>query len=176
MNAERRSGVTFLRMFISKESVKAAHIIPKKLDREQLAHLFGDEDWEPSQPQNALSLHHKVETLLNRGEIAIVPMAGVMKTPTEWRFIVLNESLDMDVAYSGDYRPGQEGSIIRAQDLDNRPLQFTSANRPLRRYLYMRFLISYLWAKRHLVAGLEQKVESKRFWPSAGTYLERSTM
>ncbi|CAG8410221.1 unnamed protein product [Penicillium salamii] len=103
-------------------------------------------------------------------------MPGVMKTPTEWRCIVLNESLDMDVVYSGDYRPGQEGSIIRAQDLDNRPLQFTSANRPLRRYLYMRFLISYLWAKRHLVAGLEQKVESKRFWPSAGTYLERSTL
>ncbi|CAG8379831.1 unnamed protein product [Penicillium salamii] len=99
-------------------------------------------------------------------------MSGIM--PIEWRCIVLNESLYEDIIYRADFMPGQAPTTIR--DLENRPLQFTSVNRPRRRNLYMTLLISYLWAKRHLVAGLDQKVESKRFWPSAGTYLERSTL
>jgi hypothetical protein len=38
--------------FFDKNSVKAAHIVPKSLDREELAHLFGDEDVVISLPQN----------------------------------------------------------------------------------------------------------------------------
>ncbi|KAJ5549849.1 hypothetical protein N7535_002208 [Penicillium sp. DV-2018c] len=163
--------------FFDKTFVKAAHIVPKSLDREELAHLFGDEDVVISLPQNALSLHHKVESLLDRGDIAIVPMPGTFTAPTEWRCIVLNESLNMDVIYTSDgYTEGETPFVLRVKDLDNRPLKFLSDNRPRRRYLYLRFLISYMWGKRASVAGVEQKVESNRFWPSAGSYLQRSTL
>ncbi|CAG8930193.1 unnamed protein product [Penicillium salamii] len=181
-------------MFISKSSIKTAHIIPEKLDREQLAHLFGDEDWEPPHPRNgktvisslnepltdcfslALSLHRKVESLLARGHIAIVPMPGVMKNQTEWRCIVLNESLNKDVIYLGDYRAGQEPLTIRVKDLDNRPLVFLSSNRPLRRYLHIRFLILYMWWKKRSVPNLCQRIEPGEFWSSAGIRFERVTL
>ncbi|CAG8154045.1 unnamed protein product [Penicillium salamii] len=89
-------------MFISKGFIKAWHIIPDKLDQEQLAHLFGDERLGTHNPRNgktlmsslnepltdsffslALCLHRKVESLRNRAHIAIVPVPGVMKTPTD---------------------------------------------------------------------------------------------
>ncbi|KAJ5775864.1 uncharacterized protein N7511_000875 [Penicillium nucicola] len=175
--------------FFDKKSVKAAHIVPKSLDRRELAHMFGDEDAVVSLPQNGLSLHHKVESLLDRGDIAIVPMPGVFAVPTEWRCIVLNESLNMDIIYKREgFTIGDTPFILRVKvrpgnypenylmDLDNRPLKFLSDNRPRRRYLYMRFLISYLWCKREPVHGLERKVESNRFWPSAGAYIEHSTL
>jgi hypothetical protein len=69
-----------------------------------------------------------------------------------------------------------DGSLTNQKDLDNRPLKFLSDNRPRRRFLYLRFLISYLWSKRESVPGLERKVESNRFWPSAGSYLQHSTL
>ncbi|CAG8007002.1 unnamed protein product [Penicillium salamii] len=184
-----------LGMFISKRSIKTAHIVPEKLDREQLAHLFGDEDWEPSHPRNgktlmsslnepltdpsfslALSLYQKVEGHFNLGNIAIVPMPGVTKTPTEWRCIVLNESLNMDVVYRGDYRPGQEPLTIRVKDLHNRPLEFLSTNRPLRRYLHIRFLILHMFSKITSVPILRQTVESGVFWSFAGKCFERETL
>ncbi|CAG8923374.1 unnamed protein product [Penicillium salamii] len=165
-----------LGMFVERRRVKAAHLVPKSLDQEELAHLFGDEDEVILLPQNALSLHHKIESLLDRGDIAIVPMPGVMEFPTEWRCIVLNESLNTDIVYIDEDSSGQTTSIIRVRDLDNRPLGFRSENRPRRRYLYLRFLISYLWCKRNSVTCLDRKVQSKRFWPSGGSYLEKSTL
>lgn len=165
-----------LGMFVGKKMIKAAHLVPKSLDREELAHLFGDRDTVISLPQNALSLHHKIESLLDRGEIAIVPMPGPMKEPSDWRCIVLKDSIKNNIVYERDRVPGEPHFIIRVKDLDNRQLKFMSSNRPRRRYLYMRFIISYLWCKRNAVPGLDEKVESKRFWPSAGTYLERSTL
>ncbi|KOS36164.1 hypothetical protein ACN38_g13125 [Penicillium nordicum] len=39
--------------FFDKKSVKAAHVVPKSLDQEELAHIFGDEDVVISLPQNA---------------------------------------------------------------------------------------------------------------------------
>ncbi|CAG8006184.1 unnamed protein product [Penicillium salamii] len=184
-----------LGMFISKGSIKAAHIIPDRLDREQLAHLFGDEDWDPSHPRNgktlisslnepltdsffapALSLYHKVGALFNRGHIAIVPKPGAMKTPTEWRCIVLKESLNMDVVYRGDYRPGQEPLTIRVKDLENRPLRFLSSNRPLRRYLHTRFVMLHMLWKINSVPSLLQKFESGVFWSFAGKCFERETL
>ncbi|KOS36163.1 hypothetical protein ACN38_g13124 [Penicillium nordicum] len=74
------------------------------------------------------------------------------------------------------YTKGETPFILRVKDLDNRALKFLSENHPRRRYLYLRLLISYLWSKRESVPGMERKVDSKRFWPSAGSYLQRSTL
>ncbi|KAJ5691499.1 hypothetical protein N7488_012234 [Penicillium malachiteum] len=51
-----------------------------------------------------------------------------------------------------------------------------STNRPRRRYLYFRYIISYLNDKRFNTVTVTQKMESRRFWPSGGEYLQRSTM
>lgn len=40
----------------------------------------------------------------------------------------------------------------------------------------MRFVISYLWSKRRNIPNLDEKVESRKFWPSEGAYLRRSTL
>lgn len=67
-------------------------------------------------------------------------------------------------------------SLIIEQELDGRVLTFLNDNRPRRRYLYFRFIISYLQAKKLQLADVTEKVEAKRFWPSEGAYLHKSTL
>jgi hypothetical protein len=40
----------------------------------------------------------------------------------------------------------------------------------------MRFIISYLWAKRRNLPDVDEKVAAKKFWPSGGAYLQKSTL
>jgi hypothetical protein len=62
-----------------------------------------------------LSLHHKVESLLDKGDIAIVPMPGKIADRTEWRCVVLNESIDKDIVYQPDFQPGAQPETIRVK-------------------------------------------------------------
>lgn len=62
------------------------------------------------------------------------------------------------------------------QHLDNRILSFLSENRPRPRYLYFRFLISHLHAKRLNLGDTTEKVEAQGFWPAGGQYLNKSTL
>lgn len=41
-----------LGLYVNKKDVKAAHIVPKSMDREELGHLFGDQDAVVTLPQN----------------------------------------------------------------------------------------------------------------------------
>ncbi|KAJ6110548.1 hypothetical protein N7486_002783 [Penicillium sp. IBT 16267x] len=92
-------------------------ILCHSMAREELAHLFGDQDAVITLPQNGLSLHYKVESLLDKGEIAIVPMPGKMTSPTTWKCVVLNESLNQDIVWH-EAEPGEKDRIIRVKDLD----------------------------------------------------------
>ncbi|KAJ5578511.1 uncharacterized protein N7459_007475 [Penicillium hispanicum] len=67
-------------------------------------------------------------------------------------------------------------SLIIEQDLDGQVLQLINDNRPRRRYLYFRFIISYLQAKKLQLADVTKKVEAKRFWPPEGAYLDKLTL
>jgi hypothetical protein len=52
------------------------------------------------------------------------------------------------------------------QDFDQKELVFLTENRPMRRYLYFRFIVTYLFAKE---AGFIKQVETKQpFWASPG--------
>lgn len=63
------------------------------------------------------------------------------------------------------------------QDLDGRELEFITANQPARRFLYFRFLVTYIHAKMLGNTAFTSTVESrKEFWASPGKYLERSTL
>ncbi|KAJ5679974.1 hypothetical protein N7462_008218 [Penicillium macrosclerotiorum] len=161
---------------LERKSVKAAHIVPKSMDLSQLAHLFGDQDAVTTLPQNGLSLHHKVENLLDKGDIVIVPMPGNLTSPTSWKCLVINETIKEHTVYTSDRQKGEERKIIRVKDLDGRQLDFLSDNRPRRRYLYLQFIVSYLWAKKRELPNIAEKVETRKFWPSGGDYLRKSTL
>lgn len=66
--------------------------------------------------------------------------------------------------------------IFTLQHLHNKPLTFINENRPRRRYLYFRFLISYLNAKRLNKGNITVPIETRKFWPSGGEYLHKSTL
>jgi hypothetical protein len=54
---------------------------------------------------------------------------------------------------------------------------FLSDNRPAKRYLYFRFVISYLHAKRNNNLATTQKIEAREiFFASSGPYLRESTL
>lgn len=63
------------------------------------------------------------------------------------------------------------------QDLEGKKLQFRTNNRPARRYLYFRFLLTYFYAKQKGLKEFTDKVEScSDFWGSPGEYIEHSSL
>ncbi|KAJ5980278.1 hypothetical protein N7481_007576 [Penicillium waksmanii] len=150
---------------------KVAHIVPKSLSSEEIAHIFGQEDDVITDARGALLLYAPIELLLDTGAIAIVPVPQGTSPIAQWKCVVLDESQNDEIAwYCGD------GTSILVKDLDERELRFLNDNRPRRRYLYFRFLISYLNAKRLGKTSAVRNIEQRRFWPSDGAYLHRSTL
>lgn len=142
----------------------------------QLTHIY-----------SGITLSKNVELLLDKGIIAIVPLPGPLQFPTEWRCVVLDESKNDNVIGVNDgkhirLKVSALGNkmclvLIIEQDVDNKKLEFLTANRPRPRYLYFCFLIAYLHAKSHGVNDeIARKVEATRFWPSGADCLNRSTL
>lgn len=66
---------------------------------------------------------------------------------------------------------------MHLQDLDGKRLEFLNASRPAKRFLYFRFIITYLNAKRQGNSFFTNIADSKQgFWASPGPYLRRSTL
>ncbi|KAN0074213.1 hypothetical protein V8E54_008150, partial [Elaphomyces granulatus] len=62
-------------------------------------------------------------------------------------------------------------------DFDDKELDFLSSNRPMRRYMYFRFIITYLYAKEVGHKQFTERAEARQaFWASLGRYLRRSTL
>ncbi|CAG7948691.1 unnamed protein product [Penicillium salamii] len=180
--------------FLRSSDVKAAHIVPKCLSDEEIAHVFGVKAGVRGDEQNALCLSSSIERLLDEGIIAIIPVpdsitlpAGPMSEPTTWRCIVLDETKN------GNFLWSDGGRSYFVRDLNNRPLTFLNEKRPRRRYLYFRFLVSYLCALRQAKRALDGKDEAakaqakkfeditakcdaRKFWPSGGSWLDKSTI
>ena len=56
-------------------------------------------------------------------------------------------------------------------------MEFRGCNRPARRFLYLRFIITYLYAKVNGNTSFTSSVESRKiFWASEGQYLHNSTL
>ncbi|KAJ5963987.1 uncharacterized protein N7479_003863, partial [Penicillium vulpinum] len=170
------------------KNIKAAHLVPKSTTSKEVSQLFGVSDGVLDDPRNgknvlfvakemtdsyklSITLADNIELLFDQGTIAIVPMPGPMKSPTQWRCVVLDESKNENIIGTSD------GSHMKLKDIDNKQLTFVSDNRPRRRYLYSCFMIAYLNTKsRGASDAVAKKVEATRFWPSAGEYLNRSTL
>ncbi|KAJ9355899.1 hypothetical protein DTO280E4_6302 [Paecilomyces variotii] len=68
-------------------------------------------------------------------------------------------------------------NLKRYADFDKKELVFLTENRPARRFLYFRFLITYLNAKKSENTAFTSTVEGRdQFWASPGEYLEKSTL
>lgn len=55
-------------------------------------------------------------------------------------------------------------------------LDFLSAKRPRPRYLYLRFMLSYLNAKRLGLDDVAHRMENGRFWAPGGRYLHKAIL
>ncbi|OQE92517.1 hypothetical protein PENNAL_c0007G01442 [Penicillium nalgiovense] len=174
VNEHCRPGVGWchvLGIILPHKNIKAAHLAPKSMASKEVSHLFGVGDEVLSDPRNGITLADNIELLFDQGTIAIVPMPGPMKSPTQWRCVVLDESKKENIIGT------LGGSYMKLKDIDEKPLKFVSDHRPRRRYLYFRFIIAYLNAKsRGASDDVVKKIEATHFWPSAGEYLNRSTL
>ncbi|CAG8378583.1 unnamed protein product [Penicillium salamii] len=149
-------------------SNKPAYLVPKSLSPNEVSHIFGiAEDAIISDPQNTLLLKYDIKTLFDQGVIAIVPMGTTR--PTAWRCVVLDNSMNKNWVWDTSRMV-----VIRVKELDNRELLFLSDERPRPRYLYFRFIVSYLRAKR--LNRIDPSIKAKRYWPLRGKYLNRSTL
>lgn len=134
-----------------------------------------------------------VKYLLEEGVIGIVPTRATGPVPGSWKCVVLDESKNEDFVYkreSGQTIRVKVGSLYHftfrsmikehrlmiIQDLNDRVLSFLSESRPQCRYLYFRFLLSYLKANRLELSDVTAKAEAQRFWPLSGEYLNKSAL
>lgn len=94
---------------LPEKHIKAAHLVPKSMTSKEISHLFGVSDGVLGDPRNGknvlfmakemtnlyklgITLAEDIELLFDQGTIAIVPMPGPMKSPTQWRCVILDES------------------------------------------------------------------------------------
>jgi hypothetical protein len=62
------------------------------------------------------------------------------------------------------------------KNIDKKELTFLGDNRPACRYLFFRFVISYLYARINGNDVVREKFNRHNFWPTMGRYLHRSTL
>jgi hypothetical protein len=98
--------------FTDAKLIKAAHLVPKSLRGDEIAHLFGVGAIVSSDPRNgefvppaimvlaltyypALVLHYKVEEALDSGKIVIVPILEDedVTTPSRWKCVLAREAM-----------------------------------------------------------------------------------
>ncbi|KAK2751898.1 hypothetical protein FQN55_008640 [Onygenales sp. PD_40] len=155
-------------------SVRVARLVSAALATGGLARLFGEREVAVGDRRNGIPLHAKIEEAMNAGVISIVPVP-----PTEpdnqisgWKCILTNESY-RDRIFSRDLT----GHGSRWNELDHKALTFQSDARPAARFLFFRFVMTYLQAKLGGNVGWAQRVESctaDDLWPADGEYLDRS--
>lgn len=99
------------------KETKAAHIVPKTLESEELAYLFGAGEMDLSDPRNGtffllpllkkqgltieivgLILHRNIEEALDRAQIAIVPIPSALKERTRWKVLLIDDRMKNQVA------------------------------------------------------------------------------
>lgn len=153
---------------------KAVHIVPKLLQSEQLSYLFGVDDVELSDPRNGLMLHNSLAEALDRGDIAIVPVPAVDDEVTQWKLILTKEALRSKGALKFGDR------IIYWKDLDETTLHFPNSNQPHPRYLYLRYVMTYLTNIDPNLQNERPDNQSKEYceskWCLPGPYVRKSML
>ncbi|KEF60196.1 uncharacterized protein A1O9_05046 [Exophiala aquamarina CBS 119918] len=152
-------------------TMKAAHIVPYAIGEENATYLFGSKPGEGYgliwSERNGLMLHNTLEKILDDGRMVIVP------DPTdnnEFMSIILSQDLLNDSRLC----PAVDAPY---STIHKRRLQFQTAARPGKRYLYMHALLSLFRRRRYDVLGWEndrQQVFNGQIWATPGKWARRS--
>ena len=76
-------------IWMPKELVKAAHLVPKALSSQEVSFIFGAEEVVSKSPRNGLPLHKAVEAALDSGRIVIIPILD--GTPMRWKCVLVDQ-------------------------------------------------------------------------------------
>ncbi|KAJ5951595.1 uncharacterized protein N7479_010008 [Penicillium vulpinum] len=162
--------------------VKAAHLVPRSLTGDEISHLFGVRKIVLSDTRNALSLHKNLEIALDSGQIVIVPILEENHTtnpekapatdPSRWKCVLTDNSKRYQKALASPAK------TWLWDEFDGKELKFRNQNRPAKRYLYFRFIITYIFCKKQSNDLFTKKVEAaaRDFWPTPGPYLRKSML
>ncbi|KAK2877126.1 hypothetical protein FQN49_001400 [Arthroderma sp. PD_2] len=148
--------------------VVACRLVPEVLSQDLLAYLFGVGEVPVDDPRNAITLDVNLARALNLGIIAIVPYPS-SDNGYVWTVVVVDHAVDNDFIYPG----------LLWKDMHRQPLKFQSDRRPSTRYLYFRYMITYLLHKRRLepIYAINQGVKTdNKQWPISGPFLRRSML
>ncbi|EEQ27458.1 hypothetical protein McanMca71_006359 [Microsporum canis] len=153
--------------FLSKD-VRAAHLVPKSLDECSVAHLFGAGTITIDDPRNSLMLHQHIEMAMDKGSIVIVPLkAPEAREMVKWKVLVTDPTLLNHIILPK----------VKWKDIHGKTLTFLGHNRPAKRYLYFRYVMTYLMLKNKGRLDWAQEVETgKCMWATPGKYLRRSML
>lgn len=159
-------------------AVKCAHLVPKFLFPGGARALFGsgDLDW-ATNPRNGITLHRATEEAMDAGRLAIIPVV-VKEGALDWKLVLADPSLKGEVALlnrSGDQSLYWD-DLTDDTNGANR-IKLLTANRPGRRFVYFRFVITYLKAKARGWCDFTRAVEHQEIeWALPGKYLEKSAL
>ena len=158
-------------MELDRFSMKAAHIVPHSIGETNAAYLFGsnlDEAYDVMwSERNGLMLHGSIEKIFDDGQMVIIP------DPTddnEFISFILSQDL------LNDKRPGP-GINAPFSTIHKRRLQFQTAARPGKRYLYMHALLSLFRRRRYDIPGWEkdrEQVLNGQIWATPGKWARKS--
>ncbi|KAK2755739.1 hypothetical protein FQN54_005889 [Arachnomyces sp. PD_36] len=149
----------------SEESVEAVHVVPKTLDEDLISYHVGCVVTPETDRKNSLCLHSRIKQALDDGDIVIVPVSG---QDDEWKCIVTNGKILGNPIGTAGYR---------FDDIHKKQLQFRSASRPAKRYMFLRYLITYLPRRAEGGAEWARTVEEDiPAWAVPGKLLRRSSL
>lgn len=157
--------------WVPKDTAVAAHLVPKSLNSGELEYLFGVNDNAMlSDPRVAIPLHIALETALDLGKIVIVPI-NAEKTGAELKWMCLvtdKKELPLDLCGEG----------TKWSDVHKKELKWSNKNRPAKRYLYFRFVMTYLMCKmKNKPTDWADEIAAKgKMWCTPGPYLRRSML
>jgi hypothetical protein len=91
-----------LGIWISKVYTKCAHIVPKSFETKNLAYIFGANDAALTSVRNGIIMNSKFEEAFDNGWVTIIPDGSVEVTPTQWKVVLLNDTVKRDTVYTSN--------------------------------------------------------------------------
>lgn len=150
------------------DTVTAAHLAPNALGPSLLTYLTGTPVETTMLVGNGILLDRSIEEELDNGNVAIIPV-GNIEDPVELKLVIIDESLRSVRFGNGTW-----------DVFDGRVLKFKNSARPQKRFLYLRYAMTMLYALRHKRPGYESLQSniwpSRIIWASPGKYVRKSSI
>ncbi|PGH17967.1 hypothetical protein AJ79_00866 [Helicocarpus griseus UAMH5409] len=142
--------------------VKAVQLVPKRMESEELAYSFGVGEMSPFNPRNGLTMYTLIWEALVSGNIMIVPVQPAQGKDIVWKCVVLNYPVGEQMLYDK----------VEWKDLNGRELKFLGRHRPATRFLFFRYLMTFL-DHRYRETRLNMRLDQ---WKAPGSYIRQSML